>query len=344
MDKLVLYNNSIVNNLLNTRSGETKFGEHVQFLTSVSNIYDSLISLDVSYVIFGLPEAVGVFANHGKSGTSTTWDATIKILLNTQNNSFNDAHKVLLLGHLDFTEEQEQLSKLKQDHPKHINKARKIVAEIDKHVVDLVSTIVSAGKIPIAIGGGHNNAYGMIKGTSLALKHPINSINFDAHTDFRALEGRHSGNGFSYAYAEKFLKRYFAFGLHENYTSADIFKHFNDNKHLNYNTYEAIAVRQDLKFKKELKRAEKHLNNTTFGIEIDCDAIINTPSSAQTSSGFSAEKARQFLHYFAALEQASYLHICEAIAKKKNAHQVGKLISYLITDFIRSNSKIHDKA
>ncbi|WGD34401.1 formimidoylglutamase [Olleya sp. YS] len=343
MDKLVLYNKSIVNNLLNIRSGETKFGEHVQFLTSVSNIYDTLKSLDVTYVIFGLPESVGVFANYGKSGASTTWEATIKILLNTQNNSFNDAKKVLVLGHLDFSIEQEQLSKLKQDHSKHINKARKLVAEIDKHVVDLVSTIVSAGKIPIAIGGGHNNAYGMIKGTSLAFKHPINSINFDAHTDFRALEGRHSGNGFSYAYAEKFLKRYFAFGLHENYTSTNLFKQFKNNKHLDYNTYEAIAIRKQQKFKKELQRAEKHINNTKFGIEIDCDAIINTPSSAQTPSGFSAEKARQFLHYYALLEQASYLHICEAIAKKKKANQVGKLVSYLITDFIRTNSKTHDK-
>jgi formiminoglutamase len=32
------------------------------------------------------------------------------------------------------------------------------------------------------------------------------------------LEGRHSGNGFSYAYEEGFLKIFY-FGLHENYTS-----------------------------------------------------------------------------------------------------------------------------
>ncbi|WP_397362860.1 formimidoylglutamase [Olleya sp. R77988] len=342
MDKLVLFNNSIINNLLNTRSGETKFGEHVQILTSVSNIYDTLKNLDVKHVVFGLPEDVGVFANYGKSGASTTWDTTIKILLNTQSNDYNLAKNVLILGYLDFTEEQQLLSKLKQDNPKHITKARKLVAEIDKHVVDLVTTIVSAGKIPIAIGGGHNNAYGMIKGTSLALKQPINSINFDAHTDFRALEGRHSGNGFSYAYAEGFLKRYFAFGLHENYTSSAIFKQFKDNKYLDYNTYEAIAIRQETKFKNELKRAKTHINKSSFGIEIDCDAIINVPSSAKTPSGFSAEKTRQFLHYFASLKNARYLHVCEAAAKNKNASQVGKLVSYLITDFIRSNSKIND--
>jgi formiminoglutamase len=47
----------------------------------------------------------------------------------------------------------------------------------------------------------------------------VNAINFDAHSDFRILEGRHSGNGFSYAYEEGFLKNILFFGLHENYTS-----------------------------------------------------------------------------------------------------------------------------
>jgi formiminoglutamase len=39
----------------------------------------------------------------------------------------------------------------------------------------------------------------------------VNAINFDAHSDFRILEGRHSGNGFSYAYEEGFLKKIFFF-------------------------------------------------------------------------------------------------------------------------------------
>ena len=86
-------------------------------------------------------------------------------------------------------------------------------------MTNLIFKIVSAGKTPIVIGGGHNNAYGNIKGTSLALNKPINVINFDAHTDFRALEGRHSGNGFSYAFQEGFLNNYFIFGIHENYSS-----------------------------------------------------------------------------------------------------------------------------
>ena len=336
MNKLVLLDDSKVKKILNKRIGESKFGEHINLITSTTNIYESIKNLDVEYVILGLPEDVGVFANYGKSGTSTAWGATIKILLNIQSNVNTFANKVLILGHLNFEEELTQLSKLNQDNPKDLLKSRKLVEDIDKEVSNLIFEIVSAGKIPIVIGGGHNNAYGNLKGTSLALKHSVNAINFDAHTDFRSQEGRHSGNGFSYAASEGFLSNYFVFGLHENYTSKDILNTFDNEKALDYNTYEAIEVRKDLKFKAEMKRALKHIENKPFGIEIDCDAIENIPSSAQTPSGFPVVKAREFTHFFGNHYNAKYLHICEAAPKKKAASQVGKLISYLITDFIRA--------
>lgn len=336
MEKLILLEKSEVNNLLSTRDGETKFGEQIKLLSKVSNIYDAIKSLDVDYVIFGLPEDAGVFANQGNTGTNNAWNATIKVLLNIQSNLFTAANKVLVLGHLDFTEELTQLSNLDQNNKKHLQSARKLVSKIDKYVSDLIYTIISLGKTPIAIGGGHNNAYGMIKGTSLGLKKPINAINFDAHTDFRALEGRHSGNGFSYAYNEGFLKKYFVFGLHENYTSTPIFEILDNDKKLDYITYEAIEVRQKTTFKNALKLGKNHICKNEFGIEIDCDAIINIPSSAKTSSGFSVKKTRQFLYYFAKRKNAKYLHICEAAPTKKTANQIGKLITYLITDFIKA--------
>ena len=50
MDKLVLFNNS-KNKLLNKRTGESKFGEHVKILTNITNIYEQLINLDVTHVV-----------------------------------------------------------------------------------------------------------------------------------------------------------------------------------------------------------------------------------------------------------------------------------------------------
>ena len=146
MDNLVLFNNILCNKLLNKRSGESKFGQNVQFLTSISSIYEQLKILDVAYVIIGLPEDVGIFANYGKTGASKAWEATLKILLNIQSNEFSKAHKVLILGHLDFSESMNEVSKLNSNKKKDILKARELVEKIDKQVTHLIHQIVLAGK------------------------------------------------------------------------------------------------------------------------------------------------------------------------------------------------------
>lgn len=340
MEHLKPFTTSELKSILKKRPKETKFGEHILLLPNFNDIYEQLLKLDVTYVIFGIKEDVGVFANLGNTGASKAWDATVKTLLNIQSNLYTQPKKVLILGHLEFESYQEKLISLDQNKKKAILKARKKVNHIDESVSFLVSQIVSAGKIPIIIGGGHNNAYGNIKGTSLALKKPINAINFDAHHDFRAEEGRHSGNGFSYAYAEGFLKNYFVFGLHENYTSDRIFKTMKKLKSIQYNTFESMMVRQDKRFDSEMELALNHVGHKPFGLEIDCDAIQNIPSSAMTPSGFSVNKARAFVHYFGKQQNVSYLHICEAAPTSETETQVGKLISYLITDFIRAHETI----
>lgn len=336
MDKLVLFNNTTRNTLLNKRSGESKFGQHVQILTSISNIYEQLKNLDVTHVILGLPEDVGVFANQGKTGASKSWEATLKALLNIQSNTCTKAKDVLILGHLDFSSELTLISKLNPTKKKDLLKSRKLVSLIDDYVTHIIYQIVLAGKKPIIIGGGHNNAYGNIKGSSLALNKPISAINFDAHSDFRSEEGRHSGNAFSYSFSEGFLNRYFIFGLHENYISDKVLNVLDKSEHIGYNTYEALEIRNELKFKKELNRALSFFSESPYGIEIDCDAIENIPSSAMTPSGFSVNKARTFLNFFAKHDRALYLHICEAAPSKKQSKSVGKLITYLIMDFIKA--------
>jgi formiminoglutamase len=59
-----------------------------------------------------------------------------------------------------------------------------------------------------------------------------------------------------------------------------------------------------------------------------------------TTSGFSVEEVRHFVHYFGKSPNAAYLHICEGapeLADPKNSHLIGKLIAYLITDFVKAN-------
>ena len=336
MDNLILFDKSTLKALLIERAGETKFGEHVQLLTNVCNIYEQLKNLDVEFVIFGIPEDVGVIANHGKPGALNTWEATIKILLNTQSNLYSFADKTLILGEIDCQEELSKLKGLDQNKKGFFKKVRKQVSKIDKKVSFVVHEIVKAGKIPIIIGGGQNNAYGNLKGTALAKNSAINAVNLDAHTDFRAEEGRHSGNGFTYAFKEGFLKNYFILGLHEDYSPDKVLQSINKIKAIQYNTFEAIKIRKEIKFKNALQEALEHVSNTCFGIELDCDAIQAIPSSAQTPSGFNVNNAREFITYFGKHSNASYLHICEAAPNQDQALQVGKMIAYFISDFMRA--------
>jgi len=338
MNNLQIITSETLDNITTKRSGETKFFEDAKYVSNLNDLPSLLADSKVKFVLFGIKEDIGVLANNGQAGAKNTWDPTLKSLLNLQSNEFTNPSNVLILGHLDFTDLYDVLSTVKTDQLQHTY--RTYVEKIDQCVTQLVCTIVKAGKIPILIGGGHNNAYGAIKGSSLALESKINALNFDAHTDLRALEGRHSGNGFRYAIEEGYLDRYYIFGLHENYTSKEVLNYIEASKsNIKFNTFEDLSVRKKNSFKKASKIAMGFISNSKFGIEIDCDAIQNIPSSAQTPSGFSVNQTRRFVHYFGSHPNATYLHICEAATSTNDSltnAQTGKLLSYLITDFLNA--------
>jgi len=339
MTMLHLYTNANLEALTHTREGETKFGEKVKTLSSQEDLLAQLTRSKAKYVCFGIPEDIGVLANRGKAGATTAWKAALSALLNTQDNEFNKGKRMLILGHLDFSELLTTAKSLDTTGDNYFQELSNLVAKIDEEVSYLMFQIVSAGKVPIIVGGGHNNAYGNIKGTALAKSKAINVVNFDAHTDFRSLEGRHSGNGFSYAFKHYFLDKYFMFGLHENYTSKKIFNSFElYPQRIRYNTFESIEIRQEQGYSFQLNAALNFINNRPFGVEIDCDSIENVPSSAMTPSGFSANKARTFASFFGKQKNVAYLHLCEAAPNENDTNEmyrIGKLLSYLITDFIR---------
>lgn len=317
-----------------TRKGETKLGECVQCITDSKKVEEELQNSDAKFVIIGVPEDIGVQMNYGNPGAHTAFIPALKALLNTQQNQFINGKELLILGYLDFID-----SVLNFDATDR-QKGNELVQQIDAELSKWIALIIASNKIPIVIGGGHNNAYGNIKGLSEAKNEAINVVNLDAHTDLRKLEERHSGNGFSYALKNGFLDHYFMFGLHENYTPQYIFEFIHDNINLEYNMYEEMEVYQTTSFKSELQRALNFVSEKPFGIEIDLDCIQYFPSSAMTPSGFTPQQTRQFVHYFGKHKNASYLHICEgapSISNEKMATaQVGKFISYLITDFIKS--------
>lgn len=344
MEKLIPFTSSDLAKVTNYRSGEIKFGEKILTIPKGENLITFLTSCDATFVLFGIPEDIGIRANSGRPGAASAWQSAIKSIANIQHNKFCKGSHLLIAGHLDVAEEMVAVESLDFNSISDRKKLSQLVEKIDKEVSHIIFTIVKAGKIPIIIGGGHNNSYGNIKGTALAKGVPINAINFDAHSDFRILEGRHSGNGFSYAFEEGFLKKYFIFGLHESYTSKSVLDSLKKlNERVDYVTYDEINIRREKKFEEMMSLSLGFINDTCFGIEIDLDAIPNIASSAMTPSGFSVEQLRQFISYFGQNKNATYLHICEGapdLDEEKNNHLIGKLIGYLVTDFMKSKSRL----
>lgn len=342
MEKIIPFTIKDLAKITNHRSGEIKFGEKMITVPKETDPVDFLKTCEAKYVLFGIPEDIGIRANFGRPGAASAWDSAIKSIANIQHNRFCKGSQLIVLGQLNVSAEMREVEHLDFNDIDDRSKLSQLVEKIDKEVSHIIFNIVKLGKIPIVIGGGHNNSYGNIKGSALAKGKPINAINFDAHSDFRILEGRHSGNGFSYAYEEGFLKKYFIFGLHENYTSKsvlDIIKKIEDR--VRYNTYDSVNIRKEKEFNQEMDLALEFVKDDFFGIEIDLDSIPNIASSAMTLSGFSVEQLRQFISFFAKNKNAGYLHICEGapdLGEEKNNHLIGKLIGYLVTDFIKSNT------
>ncbi len=342
MERIIPFTSNDLAKITNHRSGEIKFGEKMITVPKNTDTIEFFKTCEAKYVLFGIPEDIGVRANFGRPGAASAWNSSIKSIANIQHNRFCKGSQLIVLGQLDVSKVMKEVQNLDFNDSNDRSRLSQLVTIIDKDVSHIIFNIVKSGKIPIIIGGGHNNSYGNIKGSALAKGKSINAINFDAHSDFRILEGRHSGNGFSYAYEEGFLKKYFIFGLHENYTSKrvlDIIKKIESR--VRFNTYESVNIRKEKEFDLEMAYALEFINNDFFGVEIDLDAIPNIACSAMTTSGFSVEQLRQFISFFAKNKNATYLHICEGapdLGEEKNNHLIGKLIGYLITDFIKSNT------
>ncbi len=333
---LKLYTQQTVNHLFFSQKGERKFGDTMMFFTLKKPWYEQLADMDCRYVILGVPEDVGIRANRGRPGADTAWQAALKTILNQQDNQFNKGSQLALLGHLGFADEIARAHISPQTDPKDLHS---IISTIDDVLSTVVRKIVELGKTPIVIGGGHNNAYGILKGCSEALGKPINALNIDAHTDLRPTGYRHSGNGFLYAFEENYLDKYFCFGLHENYTLQTNLNFISAHKdRIRYNTFEEMRIRRSKKVMTEATLALAFVATDNYGLEIDCDAIEMVPSSALTPSGFTPQTARRLVHVFSQNKNATYLHICEAAPDPQNADEmmaVGKLLSYLVSDFVR---------
>jgi len=339
------YKKQDILSLVRLRRFETKLGERVQVLADTADIIDSIKNLRSEYVIIGVPEDIGVQANYGTAGTSTAWISFLQSFLNIQSNDFFEGGEIAVVGYFDFGDIQFAIDKNAYTEEEKIAAYRHAVDTIDEELEGLIKQVVLHGKFPIVIGGGHNNAYPLIKGAAKGLHQAqliplaqINCINLDAHTDYRPSEGRHSGNGFRYAEDDNFLQKYCVIGIHENYLPQNVWMDIVNNPFIDCITFEDIFIHGKRNFRQAVSHAIEFTDDNYAGVEMDLDCIENMLSSACSPSGIGSLHARQYMNLCAAHVKAAYLHICEGatrLSSGKTNDLTGKLISYLVSDFVK---------
>lgn len=301
--------------LITRRSGETKLGEVL-----AKDWRDACCR----YVLLGICEDIGPRANNGLAGARNAWDTFLPNFLNLQANRFISPSSVHVLGRIDQDEADAKLD---------LATMRLRVEELDELVLRTVLPIMQAGKVPIVIGGGHNNAYPLIQAASKVLGHAVDVINLDPHADCRALEGRHSGNSFSYGIINGFIRKYAVFALHRARNSEAILQFLD--AHQVYHTYYAEYMMDPLLFHKELG-AYVDAESTPLCVELDMDVIRHMPSSAFSPSGMVLEEARYYLRRILGSQRpVPYVHLPEAAPNTPSQGRiVGKALAFLVHDVI----------
>jgi len=302
------------------RIGETKIGERISFSKATKGI---------KFLLLGIEESIGPISNNGLGGSEKGFSAFLKRFLNMQSNRFLQGEEIVFIGSV-----QQKDIEIKD------TKQGETVEELDEFVEQILSEYLTNGLIPIVIGGGHNNAYPLIKTLSKLNKSSIDVVNLDPHADCRALEGRHSGNPFSYAKENKFLNQYTVLGLHKAYNSEYLLSYL-DSQDFTYTFFDDYIVNQAL-FYSDIKKTYENISlKKKFGIELDLDSIQFMPSSAFTPSGFILENARFYVKSLAKHPNCCYLHLPEGAPSTILEEKiVGKALAYLVYDFLTTQNQI----
>jgi formiminoglutamase len=331
MSQFSFFTKENIHPYINHRNGESRLGESIQVAGNAA-WEETIKESTAKFVVLGIPEDIGVRANLGIGGSRTAWESFLKSFLNIQDTKSLRGTDFILLGAFECKDWLKALAEAD------IETLREYTTYLDDVTWPLIRTITAAGKIPIVIGGGHNNAYPILKGGSLALGQAMNAINLDAHSDFRVAEGRHSGNGFRYAHQEGFLKKYAILGLHEAYNSEVIVATLLQHPDLFPLFWEDIFLRGKISPEAALMSCLEFVSAQPFGVELDVDCIENVLSSAASPVGITPVYAMQYLYQCGLSPRSAYLHLPEGVALRDDGLSypfIGKLLSYLVQAFAK---------
>jgi len=335
--------------LTSSRPGERKLGE-VTWRAPADADWEASIELartaGVRFVLLGVPEDIGVRANFGIAGACEAWACALPGIVNVQSNRFLSGSDVWIAGSFDVARLMQSAGELRGDVDEAIA-LRAIVEDMDHWLTNSMYPLFKAGMHPIVIGGGNNNSLPIIRALARAERavrpdSRIHALNCDPHADFRALEGRHSGNPFHYAIEEGSLDRYFALLLHRSYNSESMLLAMGaanaERPRVAWNWHDDV-LEGALGLDAALDAAVAFVaGGDAIGLELDCDAIAGFPTSAYTPSGLGMDQARSLMLRAARDLKPRYLHLSEAAPSRSADGEVftRKALAYLVTDHLRA--------
>jgi formiminoglutamase len=304
----------------NDRKGETKLSSSIRFGDD---------SKSCKYLIIGISEDIGPQMNNGFPGSKNGFMSFVSSLQNVQSNQFLNGSEIGLLGEIhqnqDFTT---------------IEASNGWVEELDDFLFDILQLHVSEYQIIIAIGGGHNNAYSLLKHAKHSGNKLTHAINIDPHADCRTTDFRHSGNPFSYAIKDFHLNSYSIIGLHESYNN-EYTLDFLSNQSVKRSYFEDF-LDNEISFWGKIDTYSEGLDKTwDYTLDLDLDSIAFAPSSALTPSGFSIEDCRKMVRKLSSIFKFRHFHLPEGAPETKEEIQnYAKMISYFVVDFIKCQNNL----
>lgn len=322
------------------RDGETKLGQAVSVLEEDKDL-SAAVKRGIRYGIIGVAEDIGPRANLGRGGADGAWAAFLPAFCNIQSNSFLSGKETMILGEVELADLMQSAGAPEVS----TETLRGLCAQIDDRLAPIVKSIVQAGLEPIVVSGGNNNSYPTIKGTVEALRAlkvnrpEIACVNVDAHADYRALEGRHSGNPFSYAEKDGYLKGYCVFALMESYNNVDMLTRMKE-RGFKHKSYDHVIVRQDQLFDESVNEVCGYLYENGYqpAIELDVDVVAGMPSSAQSPVGLTAEQALNVVHNIASRFPCRYFHVSEGAPRwdPQGERIVGRMYATAVVTYIKA--------
>lgn len=339
-DRLQRLGNNYRESIVNTREGEQRFGQTVQLADGHAPLSELLTASNCEVVVLGINEDIGVRANFGRAGTAEAFEQSLPHLFALQHNRYLPGENVMVLGQINFNDLDGLSRHFTTSFPDDIMQLRKMVEHIDSEVYKVAKTIFDAGKKLVVIGGGHNNAYPLIKALADSKGAAASVLNFDPHADLRDAEGRHSGNGFTYALNDKSLGHYHIFGMAESANNAQILERIDRNEHISATCMERILDEGLHRMNDLLSEALNAFpNDRPVGMEIDMDVLTHFPASAVNSSGFTGNQLRSLVRAAFAQISPSYVHLCEAAPNLSNSKagksQAANFLARLTGDVVK---------